>query len=103
MLFNFDRARERSWRIGFSNRLDWTGVEGLSSVLNYAQGDGARDPASGADLSRRREADFTLDYRPKAGKLAGLWLRLRTAHGRDGDDWKRELRVILNYELSMGR
>jgi hypothetical protein len=103
MLFNFDRARERSWRIGFSNRLDWTGVEGLSFVLNYAQGEGARDPSTGADLPRRRETDLTLDYRPKAGKLEGLWLRLRTAHGRDGDDWKRELRVILNYEVSMGR
>ena len=102
MLFDYDRAGERSMRIGFSDRLDWTGVEGLSFVLNYAQGVGARALPNGVDLPRRSEADFTLDYRPKEGGPSGLWLRLRFADGRDGDTRIQELRLILNYEVGAG-
>jgi hypothetical protein len=103
MLFDFDRARERAWLVGLSYRLDDLALPGWSVVLNHAEGHGARDPDTGVDLDRRRETDFTLDYRPQSGKLEGLWLRLRYADGRDGDQRLQQWRAILNYVIEFGR
>jgi hypothetical protein len=103
MLFDFDRARERAWLVGLSYRLDDLELPSWSFVLNHAEGQGARDPNTGAALDRRRETDITLDYRPQSGKLEGLWLRLRYADGRDGRLRLHQWRVILNYVVQFGR
>jgi hypothetical protein len=54
-------------------------------------------------LDRRREADVTLDYRPRSGAREGLWLRLRYAGASDGDLDLSQWRVTLNYEIKASR
>ena len=100
MLFDgFDRAHERAWLVGLSYRLDDFALPSWSFVLNHAEGEGARNPRTGADLPRARETDLTVDYRPTSGQLAGLWLRMRYADGSLGDQSLKQWRIILNYEI----
>jgi hypothetical protein len=85
-----------------SYRLDELALPEWSLVLNHAQGQGARDPSTGLDGDRRQETDFTVDYRPRSGKLEGLWLRVRYADGHDGDRRLQQWRAILNYVVPFG-
>jgi hypothetical protein len=103
MLFTFDRAAERAWLLGLSYRFDELGLLGWSFVLNHCRGHGGRTTIASFDLDRRRETDFTLDYRPASGSLKGLWLRLRYADGMDANLRLQEWRFILNYEVKFER
>jgi hypothetical protein len=99
MLFEFDRAGERAWLGGAAYRLDDLGMPGWSVELNHVESNGALDSITGAKLDRRRETDLTVDYRPQAGGMKNLWLRLRYADGKDGDRALQQWRLSLNYDL----
>ena len=50
------------------------------------------------------ELDLTLDYKPGAGMLKGLWFRLRGAFvDQDGSAANdlRDIRFIVNYDFSI--
>ena len=55
----------------------------------------------GTALNAERELSLTADFRPERTWLKGLWLRVRYGKGERGDGAsdRRELRLILNYNL----
>ncbi len=100
MLFDFDRANEQAWRLGFSQNFARLGAPGLSLVANYTKGSDARSD-SGVILADEDEIALTFDIRPQSGLFEGLWLRLRFSEGdrgRDEDD-RRDFRLILSFSL----
>ena len=102
MIKNFNRADEDAWLVGASYDFARIGVPGLSSFINFAQGN---TPESGSNASPdQREFDLTVDYRFQSGLLEGLWLRARAAFVDQDDDVAgatdvNDIRVILNYDL----
>ncbi|MBU1191423.1 MAG: OprD family porin [Gammaproteobacteria bacterium] len=102
MISDFDKAGEDAWLIGFSYDFATAGIPGLSTFVNYAQGN---TPDSGPLASPdQTETDITVDYRFKAKTLDGLWLRLRWGQldqsGIGADDIT-DTRIILNYEVAL--
>ena len=98
---DFDRAAERAWRIGAAFDLSRFGLDSISGFVNYVAGD---TPDSGRNASSDQdELDFTLDWKPKGGRLRGLWLRARVASinaaGTGAVD-QMDYRLILNYDFS---
>jgi hypothetical protein len=98
---DFDRAAERSWRIGAAFDLSRFGLAGVSGFVNYVAGD---TPDSGPSASPDKdELDLTMDWKPKGGRLQGLWLRARVASinaaGVGAVD-QMGYRLILNYDFS---
>ena len=99
---DFNRAGEEAWLVGVSYDFTRVGIPGLSTFINYAEGDTAD---TGVNVSPdQEELDFTVDYRFESGALKGLWLRARAAFvdqdnavsgAVDLDDY----RFIVNYEL----
>ncbi len=104
MLFDFDRAGEKAWRLGLSQNFASFGAPGISLVLNYTDGHGAI-LSDGSSLADEKEFDITLDFRPQGGLFEGLWLRVRKGEGdRSGDGRDRnDLRVILKFNLDLLR
>jgi hypothetical protein len=100
MVKDFDRAGEDAWLLGLSSDFRLFGDNPFSGFINLAWGD---TPDHGVDASPdQSELDVTLDYKPDAGILQGLWFRLRGAFvdqdGRAGTD-EKQLRVIVNYDF----
>jgi hypothetical protein len=98
---DFDRAAERAWRIGAAFDLSRFGLDSISGFVNYVAGD---TPDSGRNASPDQdELDFTLDWKPRGGRLRGLWLRARVASinaaGTGAVD-QMDYRLILNYDFS---
>ena len=100
MLFQFDRAREESFRVGLSHNFARIGYPGVGLILNYTEGRKAESEA-GLPLPDTEELNVTLDFRPERGFLKGLWLRLRYADANRGspETDRRDVRIILNYSL----
>jgi hypothetical protein len=102
MVKSFNRADEDAWLVGASYDFARIGVPGLSSFINYAQGD---TPDSGINASPdQSELDITVDYRFQSDLLSGLWLRTRAAFVDQDDDVAGasdvdDIRVILNYNF----
>jgi hypothetical protein len=102
MVKSFNRAEEDAWLVGASYDFARIGVPGLSSFINYAQGN---TPDSGANASPdQSEFDITVDYRFQSDLLSGLWLRTRAAFVDQDNDVAGagdvdDIRIILNYEL----
>jgi len=102
MIKSFNRADEDAWLIGASYDFERIGLPGLSSFINYAQGD---TPDRGDNASPdHEELDITVDYRFQSELLDGLWLRARAAFVDQEDDVAGasdvdDIRVILNYDL----
>jgi hypothetical protein len=102
MIRSFNRADEDAWLVGASYDFTDAGLPGLSSFMNYAQGN---TPDSGPTESPDdRELDITVDYRFQSKALKNLWLRARAAFLDQDDDVAgaddvRDYRVILNYSL----
>jgi hypothetical protein len=98
---DFDRAAERAWRIGAAFDLARFGLAGISGFVNYVAGD---TPDRGRNASvDKDELDFTLDWKPKGGRLQGLWLRARVASinaAATGAVDQMDYRLILNYDFS---
>jgi hypothetical protein len=101
---DFDRAGEKAWGVGVG--YDWSarmmramGVSGLSTLAFYAEGTGARDPASHRALPDRREGDLDVIWRPR--QLRGFQLRLRNAYLSVGGRIAKEVRLILDQELPL--
>ena len=99
---DFDRAGEDAWRVGAAYDFARVGLKDVSGFVNYTVGD---TPDSGDNASADEdELDFTLDWKPKNGKLDGLWLRARVAlinaSGPDAVDMG-DYRLILNYDFSI--
>jgi hypothetical protein len=101
MRSDFNRAGELAWLVGASYHFKRIGIPGLSAFANFARGTNARDGSSGDSLPNRQEIDVTIDYHLPAGRLEGLWLRLRYAYlDEDGDaDPAHDLRLMLNYQI----
>ena len=101
MLFDFDRAGEKALRIGLSQNFEKYNMPGVSLIVNYTEG---RDAiaSDGTPFPNAREVAITADFRPQETWLKGLWLRVRYAEGDRGSDVddRRDLRIILNYNLS---
>ncbi len=100
MLFQFDRAREESFRVGLSHNFARIGYPGIGLIVNYTEGRSAESSA-GLPLADTEEINVTVDFRPERGLLKGLWLRLRYADADRGssDADRRDVRLILNYSL----
>jgi hypothetical protein len=102
MIKDFDRAGEDAWLVGLSSDFRYFGDNAFSGFINYARGDTAdRGRNASPDQS---ELDLTLDYKPGAGMLKGLWFRLRGAFvDQDGSAAKdlRDIRLIANYDFSI--
>ncbi len=98
MVKDFYQAGEDAWLVGLSYDFSHVGMDGLSSFVNYANGN------TSAASPDEEEFDITVDYRFKKDFLKGLWIRLRYAYvdqdGPEGVDVK-DFRAILNYELSI--
>ena len=103
MILNFDRAGEEGRRISLSFHFGRVGVPGLSLQTNFGRGRNAIDAITGLPLSDDEEDDITIDYRPEQGKLAGLWIRLRTADvsRMDPANDRNDVRLIINYDFAM--
>ena len=97
MLNDFGRAGEEAWLVGLSYNFKAFGLEELSGFVNFAQGFGARN------LPNEEEFDITIDYRFTKGPLNHWWFRLRNAFGNEinGDQTENQVRVTLNYDLSI--
>jgi len=102
MLFDFDRAGEKAWGMRLSQDFERFGLPGFGLQVNYTRGRHGRN-ADGDSLRDEREIDFTADFRPSEGRFKGFWLRLRYARGDRGAsaDDRRDVRLILNYEISL--
>ncbi len=102
MIASFNRADEDGWLVGLSYDFARIGVPGLSSFINFAQGD---TPDSGPNASPdQRELDITVDYRFESGMLERLWLRARAAFLDQEDDVPGasdvdDIRFIINYDV----
>ena len=99
MLLKFDRAGEQSSGIKISYSLDRWQLPDLSLSINYASGHDAQDE-TGVALKDDQEFDITLDYKPNSNVLKGLWVRLRYAEAKRGDQKRRDFRAIVNYPMS---
>jgi hypothetical protein len=98
---DFDRAGESAWLVGLAYDLKNLGLPGLSFVMNYAQGYGARDATTEKPLPEEAEFDLTVDYRVQQGPLRGLWFRVRNGYvdfNHQGGS-SNTVRFIVNYEL----
>ncbi len=99
---DFNRADEDAWLVGISYEFSRIGIPGLSTFMNYADGN---TPDSGNQASPdQREFDVTVDYRFESGPLKGLWLRARAAFVNQDDDVAGavdldDYRFIVNYEI----
>ena len=98
---DFDRANEKALLFGLSYNTEFFSSLGLSSFINIAHGWNAEDPATGLDSANRTEYDITVDYKPLAGFLEGLWIRARYNYIDIENDGDRvyDFRVIINYTL----
>jgi len=98
MVKDFYQAGEDAWLVGLSYDFSHVGMDGLSSFVNYANGN------TSSASPDEEEFDITVDYRFKKDFLKGFWIRLRYAYvdqdGPEGIDVK-DFRAILNYELSI--
>lgn len=99
---DFNRAGEDAWLVGFAYDFADIGVPGLSTFINYAEGD---TPNSGSNASAdQEEFNITFDYRFKDSQLDGLWIRARGAvvdrdSGFGAVTREEDFRLIVNYEI----
>jgi hypothetical protein len=104
MIFDFDRAGESAVRIGMSQKFGALGLPGFSVIVDYTKGVNAVS-SDGDPLSDESAFVVTADFRPEHERIKGLWLRVRYGEGKRsnvlGD--RREVRLILNYNLSAFR
>ena len=104
MLFDFDRAGEKAWRLGLSQNFSRLGAPGVSLIVNYTDGHDAMTN-TGSPLRDEKEFDVTIDFRPQQGLFQGMWLRVRYGdadRGPDADD-RRDLRIILSFNFDVLR
>jgi hypothetical protein len=104
MIFDFDRAGESAVRVGLSQNFAALGLPGFSVTADYTKGRNAVS-VDGVPLGDENSVVVTADFRPERERLKGLWLRVRYGEGKRsniiGD--RREVRLILNYNLSAFR
>lgn len=103
MQSDFDSAGETAWLLGLSFDFKRVGLDGLSAFASFASGRGIVDPGTRMSLPDEREIDVTVDYKLPEGRFRGFWVRLRGAYLDEAgmDDWSREYRIILNYEIPL--
>jgi len=101
MLSDFDAAGERSLRLGTAINMARFGLPSWGGYLSVAHGWNRGLETSDASLPDQTGYDLTIDYRPTSGVLKGLWARLRFAYidFEDSNGHRKNLRLILNYEL----
>jgi hypothetical protein len=101
MMEKFERANEKAVRVGLSISFKRFGLDGVSTNVQLARGLDAEDRATGASLPNQTEFNWTVDYRPKTGRLRGAWFRVRWA-AEEADRNRRQLRLIVNYTVPRG-
>jgi len=101
-LQNFNRAGEQAAMIKGSYDFSRLLIDGLAGYLLWVHGWGAVDPDTRKPVYNQDEYDYDLQWRPNAGKMKGLWIRVRYAHvdqrGAE-DSAMNEFRMIVNYDL----
>lgn len=99
MIFDFNRAGEDAFLVGFACNFDKIGIRGLGLTTNYIVSRGPS--AAGAEAE---EWDATLDYRVHQGTWDGLWIRVRYGTVSDSlaDEVDRtDVRILANYTLRL--
>ncbi len=97
-----DLAGEKAWLASLKYDFEHVGMRGLSAFFDYTH---SRSPDTETDSSPfQNEYNLTVDYK-FAGRLDGLWLRLRAAQvdnskSTDGEDYS-DYRIIINYDFSV--
>jgi hypothetical protein len=94
---DFNRAGESAVMLKGTYDFSRHGAEGLSAYALWVHGAGRSAPAFNED-----EADFNLQWTPKAGALKGTSFRLRYARVEQrggGDPAINDFRVIVNYDF----
>ncbi len=102
LINNFARPEEAAWLLGGTVNFDTLGVRGLSINARGIWGD---TPDCGESASPDQdEYNLNFNYRPPAGKLAGLFLQLRFGWVDRDDTCQRndavdvtEVRFVTNY------
>ncbi|MGE5894900.1 MAG: OprD family outer membrane porin, partial [bacterium] len=100
----FDRAGEEAFMIKGSYAFSRIGLDGVTAYALWVHGWDAIDPSTKEGVYDQDEYDFDVQWKPKSGDLKGLWFRIRYAHVDQrgaGDASMDELRVIINYDLSL--
>ena len=105
---DFDRAGERTWRIGAAYNLGFVGLPGLTFLASAAYGENAVNATTGALLPEDWEYDLELrfsgDRLVMPDWLKPLHLRARVAYVNSYLDNTvsslTEYRVVLNYEVT---
>lgn len=100
---NFRRAGEDAWSVGLSYDFRDVGAPGLSAVLRYSAGHGARDATTKSSLPDQNEVNLTLDYRLQGGTLKNLWFRFRGSSAKIQGERPRsnQVRLVVNYDFSV--
>lgn len=97
----FDKVGETAFGAQYSSHFADFGLPNWSANVGVMSGWDVVDPETGADQADEVEYDFTLDYKPKEGRLKGLWVRLRYIYidfdSGVGHRWNT--RVIINYKV----
>lgn len=105
MISDFDRAGEKSIRMGVSCDFSELGLKGLAAATSWTRGNTPddcpdSDPASSPD---QEEFDITVDYRPPIAGLENLWFRVRyavnDADATLGGVRQNDFRAILNFSF----
>ncbi len=103
MLSDFDRAGEKSHRLGFSYKFTRFGLTDLSMIYNFVTSRNAVIREVDIMLPKQQEQNITLDYRSSSGPFKGLWVRLRYAEAASDDiaSTRDNFRLIVNYKLDI--
>ena len=73
-----NKTFEDAWLVGLSYNFSRFGLAGLSTFVNYADGNTPDNgPTAAPD---QKEIDFTIDYTFGRLPLEGFWIRARYAH-----------------------
>ncbi len=97
-----DLAGEKAWLASLKYDFEHIGLGGLSAFFDYTHSLLPETETGSSPF--QNEYNLTVDYK-FAGRLDGLWLRLRAAHvdnskSTDGEDYS-DYRIIINYDFSV--
>lgn len=101
---DFAAAQERSWQVRYDYDFKAVGLNGLSFLTRYINGDHVKVPGSLAE-GKEWERDSELKYQVQGGTFKDVSVRLRNSTYRSNyEKFARDMdetRVIVSYNFSM--
>ena len=101
---DFAAAQERSWQLRYDYDFKAVGLNGLSFLTRYINGDHVKVPGSLAE-GKEWERDSELKYQVQGGRFKNLSVRLRNSTYRSNyEKWARDMdetRDIVSYNFSI--